>query len=208
MQNYIGCLLFAFLSGLTESNAQSVLSNPPSQDSPVNGVSQNAVAIQKYAKLPLSFERKNRAEFVARGDGYVIDISGPRATVVLPKEGTVQMEFVRGRHVAASPANELPGKVNYILGNDSRKWRLGLSTYERVAYHDVYPGIDLVYYGNPNQLEFDLILKPHANLAAVEMHFSGPARPRIDHDGTLLLGGSAPKGALGDPEEQERSCII
>ena len=67
------------------------------------------------------------------------------------------MEFMHGRQSTAIPQNELPGKVNYIFGNDPRRWRLGLPTYERVTYGNLYPGIDVVYYGNQKQLEFDLV---------------------------------------------------
>ena len=67
---------------------------------------------------------------------------------------------IHARQAVAVPEKELPGKVNYILGNDPRRWRFGLSTYERVTYPDLYPGIDVVYYGNQKQLEFDMVLKP------------------------------------------------
>ena len=67
------------------------------------------------------------------------------------------MEFMHRRQSTAIPQNELPGKVNYTFGNDPRRWRLGLPTYERVTYGNFYPGIDVVYYGNQKQLEFDLV---------------------------------------------------
>ena len=49
---------------------------------------------------------------------------------------------------AVTAAGKLPGKVNYFLGNDPKKWRTNISTYAKVKYHNVYAGIDLVYYGN------------------------------------------------------------
>src|SRR5262249_9145044 len=52
---------------------------------------------------------------------------------------------------------ELPGKVNYFIGNDPKKWRTNISTYAKVKYQGVYPGIDLVYYGNQQQLEYDFV---------------------------------------------------
>ncbi len=148
-------------------------------------------AIQKYAKLPLSFERRGDREFVARAQAYAIDIQGARATIVLPAPGasqTVGMEFINGRQVAATPARELPGKVNYILGKDARQWRLGLPTYERVTYRDLYPGIDVAYYGNQQQLEFDLILKPGADARRIRMRFTGAGKLAIDLSGSLILG--------------------
>lgn len=147
--------------------------------------------LQQYVKLPLSFERRGNSEFVARGQGYATDIRGASATITLLVSGgakTIGMEFVRGRQVTAMPEKELPGKVNYILGNDPQRWRLGLSTYERVTYRDLYPGIDVVYYGNQKQLEFDLVLKPGADAKSVRMRFSGQGKPHTDPTGSLMLG--------------------
>ena len=158
---------------------------------PIRSPKAKAATLQKYAELPLSFERHGDSEFVARGQGYAMDIRGARATIALPVSGgssTISMEFVRGRQGAAIPEKELPGKVNYILGNDPRRWRMGLSTYERVTYHDLYPGINVVYYGNQKQLEFDLVLKPGADVKSVRMRFSGPGKPHTDPSGCLMLG--------------------
>ena len=65
------------------------------------------------------------------------------------------LEFVGGPQVQAVPEYELPGKVNYIIGKDPKEWRLGIPTYKSVRYRDLYPGIDVVSYGN-RELEFDL----------------------------------------------------
>src|SRR6202042_1450147 len=114
-----------------------------------------------------------------------------RATIVLPFSGVsgmMEMEFVDGQDVPAIPERELPGKVNYILGNDPRRWRLGLSTYERVTYRGLYPGVNVVYYGNQNQLEFDLELKAGADVKSVRMRFSGQGKPQTDRSGSLILG--------------------
>src|SRR5215208_6167429 len=81
----------------------------------------NTVTLQKYAKLPLSFERHSSSEFVARGQGYVVNILGARATIALTDSHTVAMEFVHGRQGTAIPEKELPGRVNYILSKDPRQ---------------------------------------------------------------------------------------
>jgi len=51
---------------------------------------------------------------------------------------------------------ELSGRSNYFIGNDPAKWRTNVPTYAKVKYQDVYPGVDLVYYGNQQQLECDI----------------------------------------------------
>src|SRR5262249_27148272 len=76
---------------------------------------------------------------------------------------------VARRAVAATPAAAAAGmdplvtKVNYFLGKDPTQWHTNIPTYGRVAYHDVYPGIDLVYYGSDRQLEYDFIVAPGAD---------------------------------------------
>ena len=92
------------------------------------------------------------------------------------------MELSGARQAVPTPGQELPGKVNYIRGNDPRQWQLGLPTFERVTYSDVYPGIDLVYYGNQRQLEFDLVLKPGANPGQVRMKFAGAQKVLLGRD--------------------------
>src|SRR5216684_8149258 len=147
-----------------------------------------SVKLQKYATLPLSFERQSPSEFVARGQDYVIDLRGVQATIMLHSSSAIGLEFVHGCQASGTPGKELPGKVNYIRGSDPRLWRLGLSTYESVTYHNLYPGIDIVYYGNQKQLEFDLVLKPGADIRSIRMRFSGQSKLETDSSGSLMLG--------------------
>ena len=65
--------------------------------------------------------------------------------------------------------DELPGKSNYFMGNDPKKWRTNVSNYGKVKYQGVYPGIDLVYYGNQRQLEYDFVVAPGADPAAIRL---------------------------------------
>jgi hypothetical protein len=62
---------------------------------------------------------------------------------------------------------ELPGKSNYFLGSDPKKWRTNVVNYAKVKYEGVYPGIDLVYYGNQRQLEYDFVVAPGADPGAI-----------------------------------------
>ena len=60
--------------------------------------------------------------------------------------------FFRLEHANANARAEalerLPGVSNYYLGNDPKKWRTDVPHFARIRYHDIYPGIDLIYYGN------------------------------------------------------------
>ena len=73
---------------------------------------------------------------------------------------------------------QLPGEVNYFIGNDPKKWRTNISTYSKVQYREVYPGIDAVFYGNAQDLEYDFVVAPGAD----------PGRIRLAIDG----GGTSP----------------
>ena len=78
-------------------------------------------------------------------------------------------------------------RANYFIGNDPDKWRTNVPTYAKVQYQDVYPGVDLVYYGNQRQLEYDLVVGPGADPAAIALSFEGVKGLRIDAQGDLVL---------------------
>jgi uncharacterized repeat protein (TIGR01451 family) len=84
--------------------------------------------------------------------------------------------------------DELPGKSNYFIGNDPKKWRTSIPHYAKVRYEQVYPGIDLVYYGSTQgQLEYDFIVAPGADPKAITLGFEGSDRLEVDAQGNLLL---------------------
>jgi hypothetical protein len=82
---------------------------------------------------------------------------------------------------------ELPGKVNYFRGNDPKKWQSNIPTYLRVKYESLYPGVDLVYYGNQQQLEYDFIVAPAADPKNILLEFDGAERLEVDARGDLLI---------------------
>ncbi len=82
---------------------------------------------------------------------------------------------------------ELPGKANYFLGNDPTKWRTNVPTYARVHYQDLYPGIDLIYYGNQRQLEYDLVVRPGADPSRIRLGVQGADTLDVDAQGDLVL---------------------
>jgi hypothetical protein len=90
---------------------------------------------------------------------------------------------------AAAGADELPGKVNYFIGNDPKKWRTNVPTYARVKYQGVYPGIDLVYYGNQGgQLEYGFVVAPGADPSAIKLDVGAVREPpSVAAVGTLPL---------------------
>jgi len=79
----------------------------------------------------------------------------------------------------------LPGRANYFIGNDPKQWRTDIPMYRRVRYYDVYPGIDVVYYGNQGRLEFDIEVAPGADLAQVRLRIEGADGLALKPDGDL-----------------------
>jgi hypothetical protein len=145
--------------------------------------------------MPLRFERATgpNAEFIARSAGYSLDLArgearlaiggikdGPRAAVTMRLFGASASANGEGRRV-------LPGITNYVIGNDPREWRTGVRSYAEVAYRGVYPGVDLVYYGNQRQLEFDFVVAPGASHRTIALAFDGSRGLSIDQSGNLLI---------------------
>src|SRR5439155_17798981 len=91
--------------------------------------------------------------------------------------------------------DELPGKSNYFIGSDPKKWRTDVPTYAKVKYEGVYPGIDLVYYGNQRQLEYDFVVAPGADPKAIALKIetgsskleNRKAQLRVDASGDLVV---------------------
>jgi uncharacterized protein (TIGR03437 family) len=79
-----------------------------------------------------------------------------------------------------------PGVANYFIGNDPKNWRSGIPTYGKVNYAQIYPGVDLVFYGNQRQLEYDFVVAPGADPSRIAWHIDG-ARARVDAEGNLVL---------------------
>jgi len=82
---------------------------------------------------------------------------------------------------------KLEGKFNYFIGSDTKKWVANVPTYERVRYKEIYPGIDLVYYGKVQQLEHDFIVKPSADPEIITLSFEGAENVEVDAEGNLLV---------------------
>ena len=98
------------------------------------------------------------------------------------------MELIGGDTQAGVLAEqELPTKVNYLVGNDPGAWRTGVTTHGRLRYQGVYPGIDVVYYGNQRQLEHDFVVAPGADPSQIRWRFEGTDRLELEPDGTLVV---------------------
>src|SRR5207248_1986372 len=82
---------------------------------------------------------------------------------------------------------ERRGKANYFIGNDPTKWRPNVPIYAKVRYEDLYPGIDLIYYGSHSALEYDFVVRPRANPNRIVLDVQGADRLEVDAEGDLVL---------------------
>lgn len=84
-----------------------------------------------------------------------------------------------------------PTRVNYLVGNDPGRWRTGVPVFGRVRYRDVYPGVDLVYYGHQGQLEHDFVLAPGTRADQIRLEADGADEVALSPEGDLVLRTSA-----------------
>lgn len=105
----------------------------------------------------------------------------------------VTMTAIRLRFAGSNPearvvgVDAMPGKVNYFIGNEPKKWHTDVLTYARVKYAELYPGIDLVFYGNGRRLEHDFIVRPGADPRVIRLSLQGARRVRINKSGDAVL---------------------
>jgi hypothetical protein len=79
------------------------------------------------------------------------------------------------------------GRVNYFIGNDPSKWRRNVPTYARIRYKSIYPGIDLIYYGNQGQMEYDFEVSPGADPGRIQFAIEGARQIELDRENSLVL---------------------
>jgi hypothetical protein len=155
-------------------------------------------------------QTSSQVKFLARGSGYGLFLTAGEAvlelqqTVPAPRTATAVPQpkpnsVIRMRLEGANPSAQvsgvspLPGKSNYFIGNDRSKWRSGIPQFARVQYQAVYPGVDLVYYGNQGQLEYDFRVAPGANADQIALSFAGASARIVSGDSS---GDSAGSGDL------------
>src|SRR5688572_5483444 len=136
---------------------------------PVAPGARAAAPVTRAPELPVRFEANAglfdaEARFVARTETAALFLTPSEAVFALGDAP----DPLRMRLAGASTAprvegtTELPGRTNYLLGGDPAAWRTGVA-YAGVRYTGVYPGVDLVYYGNDGRVEYDFVVAPGAN---------------------------------------------
>lgn len=167
----------------------------------------------RYYSLPLSFE-ENRGQadssigFMSRGAGFSAAFRKNAAEFLFVQQkaehdgifhraenhrsGPVSVESVRMKLLGANPSSRiagvepLPGTANYFIGNDPAKWHTSIPSFARVRYTEIYPGVDLEYYGAQQRLEFDFELAPGADPTAIRFRLEGARKLTLDQQGNLI----------------------
>ncbi|WP_445635180.1 Beta-propeller repeat protein [Nostoc sp. DSM 114161] len=183
---------------------------------------EQARILSTYTSLPLRFEVNQgqvdkQVNFLARGNGYSVFLTPAEAVLSLHQTQTAstqkrqpaigsqqtptsQTSFLRLQLVNSNSTakvkgiEQLPSNSNYFLGKESHKWHRDIANYAKVQYQAVYPGIDLLYYGNQSQLEYDFIVAPGGNSENIRLRVAGASKLEIDQQGNLLL--HTPKGVI------------
>ncbi len=100
----------------------------------------------------------------------------------------VKAEFVGSNlNASAMGISEMEYKCNYFIGNEPDKWRTDVPNYEAIQYHEVYPGIDLKYYGNGKQMEYDFVVSPGADYSKIQIHYEGAESLTIGENSELII---------------------
>ena len=191
----------------------SPLSPPKAQAGAARGKKSAFSPVSAFS-LPLTFEQnrgqsEERVRYLSRGARYSFFLtanelilavphgedspagagnksSEGKRPVVAPKTSALRIQFLGGAPSASVKGEDKQiGVVNYILGNEPRKWRTGIPTFAKVRCVGVYPGIDLVYYGSERQLEYDIVVAPMSDPKVIRMALHGAQKTWLDAKGDL-----------------------
>lgn len=171
--------------------------------------------VKSFAKLPMQFEENEgqvedeNVKFISRSKGYTLVLTSNKTIFSIPnfREGRNSIREKTGLKSEAkgelqrleinlvgsnlSPqmmgVDELPGKSNYFLGNNQENWITDVKNYSKVQYSKVYNGIDLIFYGNHEKLEYDFIVSPGANPDAIVMQIDDCNDKTFDENCNLIL---------------------
>ena len=162
--------------------------NPePNLDRATHGMPPKMLALQSLAFETNEGQADETVKFLARTGRHQLLLTSDAAILRSP-QGTIRIEFAGANESAkVAGVDPLPGQRNYLLGNDRKNWHTGIPTHQRVLYTDLYPGIDLTFYGNQSEFEYDFIVKPGADPDAIRLQLDPQTRARISRGGDLVL---------------------
>jgi hypothetical protein len=144
------------------------------------------------ARSPLRFE-VNQGQwgagvlYAARSGGYDLMFTARGPVLTLPGARPVEISLPHSNpSPTIQPIGKLPTRTDYYIGAREH-WHTNIANYSRIRYGAVYPGVDVVYYGQNNQLEFDFVLQPGAEPRAIRLQFRGARHLSITSEGDLAF---------------------
>src|SRR5947207_4683567 len=183
--------LFVFLT-VTIFGTPAMSASLPSGSAPADQATQ-ARLTEAYRSLSFSFEPNlgqsdARVKFLARTRGMTVFLTATDS-VLSTGRTAVRMRLLGANSAARIEGlDALPGRSHSFIGRDPGRWRTDVPTYTRVAYRDIYPGIDVVYYGTQErQLDYDFVVGPGADPRAIRLTFDGVDRLGLNGTGDLVL---------------------
>ncbi len=161
-------------------------------------------AVASFGKLPLSFEpTESSGRFLAHSGSYSVSVGAHESSVSVTAAGksqTLRFAFENANRTATlEPLEQQVGVTNYYLGQDSSKWRLGVKHYAKLREQGVYPGVDVVYYGDSRRLEFDFVVAPKADPGVIALSFAGMEKLYKDVSGDLVAELNGKPARFGKP---------
>jgi len=216
LKDFVSRLAGLTIVGAISALSTGALSDPPTGDPvPLSNrlprTPNTPSAIQGFGRLPLAFEPNQgqadrKARFLTHSLDSALSLSPSEAVFTLPT--ALETQHTRSNALARSKARpvllhmqlvgadphaadlkeqRLEGRANYFTGHDPGGWHTDIPTFGKVGFQGVYPGVDVVYYGNQRRLEYDFVVAPHADSKQIQLHFAGAQSVRIDKAGDLVV---------------------
>ncbi|MDX1488103.1 MAG: SBBP repeat-containing protein, partial [Acidiferrobacterales bacterium] len=150
-------------------------------------------------------QSSSSARYLARGPGYAILLSPEQFLFLLPGDGNSAVDIFERHPIAlrgpsslgislkgarlVEPVGRMQANktTHYLRGRDRQQWRRNVRNFGQVLYHDVYPGIDLIFYGKEGSLEYDFVVHPGADYRQIAIRLQGANDAVIDENGDLRM---------------------
>ena len=169
---------------------------PPAKAAPASGTVDEATRArvsQAYNQLPLRFEENRgqvdeQVKYLSRSSASTLYLSSAEAMLVVSRSVVRMRLHGANRSPRITGENIMSGRTNYFIGSDPQQWHTDVAQYERVRYAEVYPGIDAIYYGQQQSLEYDFEVAPGADPRRIRLGFKGVRQLKVEAaTGDLLL---------------------
>ena len=150
-----------------------------------------AVAQAALARVPLRFEANEgqfdpSVRYLARAGSYTLLLTAHGPVYSIPGIPRIGVTLVNASAAALEPVDLQAARTDYYLGQRDH-WHTGVKNYAKVRYRSVYPGVDLLYYGSRDLLEYDFLLQPGADPGAISMRFDGAPEVSLSPEGDLVI---------------------